>query len=263
MRTVGFKRNYGFYDWKLRSGLLRKLGQPRRPAITGKDLVGDITQLGRGVRGLSLQIKKHTIRCYASTQETGCQMKRFVQFIFLLLFAGLIVTGCLFVRVPSPEELRALDQPPSDIAAKVENLLPRVLEWYTTVETELLPQGRLLSETEMKIARQLGVIRPESVRIIVLEIFPMPEDRVLRAEAERYGLGSAAEGARAIGYVIMLKPRYAKSSMIIAHELVHVSQHDRLGRAAFLRRYITEMEMLGYSRSPLEIEAYQKQRVAH
>lgn len=79
------------------------------------------------------------------------------------------------------------------LAPKVENLLPRVLEWYTRVETELLPQGRLLSETEMKIARQ----------------------------------------------------------------------SDRLGRAAFLRRYITEMEMLGYSRSPPEIEAYQKQRVAH
>lgn len=137
------------------------------------------------------------------------------------------------------------------LAPKVENLLPRVLEWYTRVETELLPQGRLLSETEMKIARQLGVIRPERVRIIVLETFPMPEDRVLRAETKRYGLGSAAEGARAIGYVIMLKPRYAKSSMIIAHEPVHVSQHDRLGRAAFLRRYITEMEMLGYFRSPL------------
>lgn len=209
------------------------------------------------------QDKRRSRKLNEGKARFGCQMKRFAHLILIFFFADLILTGCLFVRAPSPEELRALDQPPSDIAAKVENLLPRVLEWYTRVETELLPQGRLLSETEMKIARQLGVIRPESVRIIVLEIFPMPEDRVLRAEAERYGLGSAAEGARAIGYVIMLKPRYAKSSMIIAHELVHVSQHDRLGRAAFLRRYITEMEMLGYSRSPLEIEAYQKQRVAH
>lgn len=41
-------------DWKLRSGILRKLGQPRRPAITGKDFVGEITMLGRNVRGYSL-----------------------------------------------------------------------------------------------------------------------------------------------------------------------------------------------------------------
>ena len=189
-------------------------------------------------------------------------MKRFTQYIFLFFFASLILSGCLFVRAPSPEELRALDQPPANIVAKVENILPRALEWYDRVEAELLPQGRRLSEAEMAVARQLGVIRPERVRIVVLENFPMPEDRELRAEAQRYGLGSVSEGARAIGYVIMLKPRFMKSSTVIAHELVHVGQHERLGRAVFLRRYITEMEMMGYSRSPLELEAYQKQRIA-
>lgn len=190
-------------------------------------------------------------------------MRRFAALIFLFLFAGLIVTGCLFVRAPSPEELHALDQPPAAIVAKVENLLPRAMEWFAEVETDLLPQGRPLSEGEMAFARQLGVLQPERVRVVVLASFPMPEDQVLRAEAERYGLGSTSEGARAIGYVIMLKPRFAKSSTVIAHELVHVSQHDRLGRAGFLRRYITEMEIMGYSRSPLELEAYQKQRKAY
>lgn len=190
-------------------------------------------------------------------------MKRFVHLICFLLFTGQFLAGCLFVRAPTPEELRALGQPPVDIAAKVENLLPRAMDWFAEVETDLLPQGRPLSEGEMAFARQLGVIRPERVRVVVLASFPMPEDQVLRAEAERYGLGSTSEGARAIGYVIMLKPRFAKSSTVIAHELVHVSQHDRLGRAGFLRRYITEMEIMGYSRSPLELEAYQKQRKAY
>jgi hypothetical protein len=57
----------------------------------------------------------------------------------------------------------------------------------------------------------------------------------------------------------MLKPRVAQDKTVLAHELVHVGQHDRLGRAAFLRRYLVEMEVLGYARSPLELEAYAKQ----
>ncbi len=37
-------------DFKLRSGLLRLIGRPRRPAITGKDFAGVITALGAEVR---------------------------------------------------------------------------------------------------------------------------------------------------------------------------------------------------------------------
>ena len=38
-------------DFKLRSGMLRMIGRPKRPAITGKDFAGEITALGAGVQG--------------------------------------------------------------------------------------------------------------------------------------------------------------------------------------------------------------------
>jgi NADPH:quinone reductase-like Zn-dependent oxidoreductase len=41
-------------DFKLRSGMLRMLGRPRRPAITGKDFAGEITALGPGVHGFTV-----------------------------------------------------------------------------------------------------------------------------------------------------------------------------------------------------------------
>jgi NADPH:quinone reductase-like Zn-dependent oxidoreductase len=41
-------------DFKLRSGILRLLGRPRRPAITGKDFAGVITALGADVQGYSV-----------------------------------------------------------------------------------------------------------------------------------------------------------------------------------------------------------------
>ena len=41
-------------DFKLRSGILRMLGRPKRPAITGKDFAGEITALGADVQGYTL-----------------------------------------------------------------------------------------------------------------------------------------------------------------------------------------------------------------
>ena len=41
-------------DFKLRSGMLRLFGRPKRPAITGKDFAGEITALGPGVSGYTV-----------------------------------------------------------------------------------------------------------------------------------------------------------------------------------------------------------------
>ncbi|MGH8688812.1 MAG: NAD(P)-dependent alcohol dehydrogenase [Burkholderiales bacterium] len=41
-------------DFKLRAGIFRLIGKPRRPAITGKDFAGTISALGAGVGGYSV-----------------------------------------------------------------------------------------------------------------------------------------------------------------------------------------------------------------
>lgn len=41
-------------DFKLRSGMMRVIGRPKRPAITGKDFAGEISALGIGVQGYEL-----------------------------------------------------------------------------------------------------------------------------------------------------------------------------------------------------------------
>ena len=171
----------------------------------------------------------------------------------------MVIAGCMTVRKPSAEELRALDQPPPDVAMKIDEILPRALDWYERIEAQLSLQGRPLSSSEAERARNLGVNQPERVRVVVLNSFPMPEDPQLQVELERYGLGSHFVGARTIGYAIMFKPEYAGDSIALSHELVHVSQHERLGRTAFVRRYLVEMEIMGYLRSPLELEAFEKQ----
>ena len=156
-------------------------------------------------------------------------------------------------------ELQALDSPPAEIVAKIDHLLPRALNWLETIETDYYRQGRPLSLEEIAVAQQIGVAKPDEVRVVVLETFPMPTDSELRAEAQRLGYGGLREGGRTVGYVVMLKPQVMHNATVLAHELVHVSQVDRLGRKGLLRRYLIEMVVVGYARSPLELEAYEKQ----
>ena len=178
---------------------------------------------------------------------------------WLLMATTLVFSGCVVVSKPSPEELKSLDSPPPELTAKLAHFLPATLAWYNSVEAQLLPKGRPLSAQEQKVARGLGVKHPNDVRVVVLTEFPMPTDPELFVEAKRIGLGSSLEGGRTIGYAVMLKPRYAANREILTHELVHVEQQERMGRSAFLRRYLLELEVLGYARSPLELEAYARQ----
>ena len=41
-------------DFKLRNGMLRIIGRPRRPAITGKDFAGTVSAIGPGVSGFAV-----------------------------------------------------------------------------------------------------------------------------------------------------------------------------------------------------------------
>lgn len=157
------------------------------------------------------------------------------------------------------EETRALESPSPQVLEKIELLFPLAFSWYQSVEAEYISHGRALSDQEIVIARKLGVTNPENVRIVVLTEFPLPSNSELLSESRRFGFGSTNERGRTNGYVIMLKPEVAQDATVIAHELVHVSQVERLGRRAFVKRYLLELEVLGYARSPLELEAYGKQ----
>ena len=172
------------------------------------------------------------------------------------MFLGVLtLSACAFVPAPTPDELNLLDNPPVEIQQKQDRLAPLALRWVNDVEIKLIDSGRPLSEDEVAIAKSVGVRSPERVRVVVLSEFPLPENEFLLAEASKYGLGSSAEGGRTMGYVIMLKERFAKTRWIMAHELVHVAQQEKMGREPFLRRLMTEYELMGYRRAPLELEA--------
>jgi hypothetical protein len=173
------------------------------------------------------------------------------------LLAVLLCTtsACRTARPPSAGELAALDSPPPELVAWLDATVPATVRWYDESAAELSQRGRPLTEEELALARSRGVEHPERVRVVVETQFPQPADPDLRARLQFLGLGSRAIGGLTMGYAILLKPRYAKRRWILAHELVHVRQLERLGSAKFLRRYFTEAKMLGYAQIPLELEA--------
>ena len=168
------------------------------------------------------------------------------------IFAG---GGCSFVRAPSAEELHAVEHPSHSDKAWCDAVAPKAVDWLTGQEVLLLPRGRPLSASEGEIARQMGVQHPERVRILVVSDFPLPEDSYLATEVKKLGFGSPQAGGRSMGYAVLVKPKFEGKRWLLAHELVHVGQRERMGTAEFVRRYLLELRLLGYKRSPLELEA--------
>lgn len=177
----------------------------------------------------------------------------------VILVAGL--SACMIVRAPSKEELHALDHPPEQLAQTVDQLTPKVIAWFEELESAWQHHSRALTENEVKRARRVGVRHPEKVRVAISDQLPLPKDPELLQAARRYGLGGKNEGGRTHGYLIILKPSSLNYPEILQHELVHVAQGESLGLHHFVRRYLTELEMLGYARSPLELQAYAQQEL--
>ena len=185
---------------------------------------------------IHLLCKIRLLALYSDRAEAMTSLK-----LVSILVITTLISACVASNKPTPEELQRLEHPPTAVQAKIDKFFPAALAWYNQTEQQLLPKGRVLTAEEQAMAQQLGLKHPDKVRILALESFPLPEDKTLRAEAERYGLGSPQEAGRTIGHAVLLKAKYASDKALLAHELVHVQQIERMGQADFLKRYLLEV----------------------
>ena len=182
----------------------------------------------------------------------------------LALAALLLLAACggeQWVKL-TPDEQQRLAAPGIRVNAIVTEGAPVVTRLLATTEAEVLASGRPLDVPELALARSLGVREPERVRVALRDRFPMPADPRFAALSTEMGFifGTEAEIGRTQGHAILLKPGAAGAREVLAHELVHVAQYERLGGIeAYTREYMTEVLALGYQRAPLEQEAYARQ----
>ena len=132
-----------------------------------------------------------------------------------------------------------------------------VCAWARSHERRIARAGRPLSPHERAIARQVGVVEVDRVRLAVVGAIPFPCNRLLDGLAAWAGLpGPGATDGLTLGHAIYLRAGAAHLPELLAHECRHVQQCEQLGSlAAFLRRYLREVSRHGYHEAPLEIDA--------
>ena len=120
----------------------------------------------------------------------------------------------------------------------------------------MLRIGVPLSDQEMADARAVGVAEPERVRLLQLDRVPFPTDPMLKAAAAAIQFLTPTTCGLTLRYGIFVRSDCWRDRALIAHELVHVAQYERLGGILpFLRQYLSECLMIGYPAAPLEQEA--------
>jgi hypothetical protein len=137
-------------------------------------------------------------------------------------------------------------------------MLPRATAWAATQEKSMRGhrESRILVPQAQDIARRAGVVRPEDVRILAVPAIPLPEEVDLRQAAQAFGLITPRTGGLTIGHGILVRQDCLNDAKLIAHELMHVAQYERLGSIlAFLQRYLWECNEVGYPAAPMEQEA--------
>jgi len=142
------------------------------------------------------------------------------------------------------------------IVAQFETLLPLAVEWAAKQEQRILREGVLLSEKEIVDATVAGVQQPRRVRLLQVGVIPAPIYPQLKAAAEAIDFLTPATRGLTLQYGIFIRLDCWRDRALIAHELVHTAQYERLGGILpFLRQYLFECVTIGYPEAPMEQEA--------
>ena len=141
-----------------------------------------------------------------------------------------------------------------DLAIKT--LLPYFSRWVEKQEKLILSDGRPLSEWETMWATEVGVKRPDMVRILPVPQVPTPGSSFTGLLGNLFGVLSEGPNGMAVSYGIYLEAARATNPSLLVHELAHVAQFERLGGIEpYLREYLTQCIRDGYWDAELECEA--------
>lgn len=147
--------------------------------------------------------------------------------------------------------------------SQLETLLPLAIRWVEEEEERILRQGIPLDESQLELARRIGVAEPDRIRVWNAAGMPTPDDPVLMAAMQLAGMSPSQAMGISFRYGIYLHTSIQDDRRVLAHELTHTLQYERLGSIeAFLQHYVAECLDPGYPAGPLEQEA-RRMEAAH
>ncbi|WP_414829664.1 hypothetical protein [Alteromonas sp. H39] len=138
-------------------------------------------------------------------------------------------------------------------------LLPQYIDWAFETDKEGLASGTPLNARQLSLASDIGIQKPEKVRVVYVDEVPFPyENFALKTLGE--ALGFIGEGvinnAQVFGYSIYVRNGFELNRAKLAHELVHVLQIERSSLDNVITQHFSDLAEYGYENAPLETEAF-------
>jgi hypothetical protein len=134
-------------------------------------------------------------------------------------------------------------------------LLPRAVAWAEAVTADVATRGTALNARRLADARAVGVLRPENIRVLMVDRLPLPADPELRTAAVQTGLLGPTMAGLTPGYAILICHGHM-SRRLLCHECRHVAQYEQAGSiASFLPAYLSSIVQFGYWSCPFEQDA--------
>lgn len=134
--------------------------------------------------------------------------------------------------------------------------MPATLAWAMSVNANALSQGKTLSLCQAADAVEVGVLRPNAVRILRVLNLSQPDCPHFRNLATQSGLDLERSAGMALGYAVLICHSALGDRRILRHALRHVAQFEQSGDLSrFLDTYLAQMLQHGYRDAPLEVDA--------
>jgi hypothetical protein len=135
-------------------------------------------------------------------------------------------------------------------------LLPYVTRWIAAQERRILTEGTALDAGATEDARRIGVANPERVRLLRVPAVPLPGGALIAALGRWVGIPGGDTAGLTARYGIFIRTDVWGDRHLVAHELAHTAQFERLGGVRpFLRQYLLECLTTGYAGAAMELEA--------
>ena len=134
--------------------------------------------------------------------------------------------------------------------------LPAALAWSLKLNANVIAKGKSLSLCQAADAVEVGVKKPDAVRILRVPSLPEPDCPQLRHLAKQVGLDLTRSQGMALGYAVLIRHSALGDRRVLRHELRHVAQFEAAGSLShFLEEYLAQVVLHGYRDAPFEVDA--------
>lgn len=142
-----------------------------------------------------------------------------------------------------------------DLHAALPVIIPKAITWAEAQCFSISQAGQPLNEAMLAVAKSVGVLHPECIRVVDVPSLPLPEDPELKQAALATGLLGPDMVGLTFGHGIYICHGH-KTIRLLSHEFRHVYQYEQAGSiAAFIPRYLEQIASVGYDNAPFEIDA--------